>query len=120
MRFLADMGVSMSTVLALRLDGHDVIHLLEEGLTRLPDPEILGKARAEGRIVLTFDLDFGDLLVAGGYSLPSAVIFRLRNQTPASVTPKLLNLLRDRGKALVEGAVVIVADAGYRVRRLPI
>lgn len=62
MRFLADMGVSLSTVRAFRADGHDAVPLREEGLSRLPDAEILAKARREQRIVLTFDLDFGDLL----------------------------------------------------------
>jgi len=56
MRFLADMGVSMTTVDALRQAGEDVVHLRDEGLHRLPDNHILGKARREQRIVLTFDL----------------------------------------------------------------
>jgi predicted nuclease of predicted toxin-antitoxin system len=34
-------------------------------------------AGREQRIVLTFDLDFGDLLAAGAHALPSVVIFRL-------------------------------------------
>ncbi len=114
------MGVSMSTVRALRKEDHDVVHLLERGLTRLPDGEILTTAKTEGRIILTFDLDFADLLAAGGYALPSVVIFRLRNQTPASVTPKLLSLVDERPQDLLAGAIVAVTDAGYRVRRLPV
>jgi predicted nuclease of predicted toxin-antitoxin system len=61
MRFLADMGVSPLTVEALRQNGYEAVHLIEEGLERLPDPAILQKAKQEERIVLTFDLDFGDL-----------------------------------------------------------
>ncbi len=71
MRFVADMGVSRTTGEHLRDHGHDVIHLSEEGLHRLPDDEILGLALREQRIVLTFDLDFGDLLALGSLSLPS-------------------------------------------------
>ena len=58
MRFLADMGVSITTVHALREAGHDAVHLREEGLIRLPDPDIVAKAAQEHRVVLTFDLDF--------------------------------------------------------------
>jgi len=58
-RFLADMGVSITTVETLRAADHDAVHLREEGLVRLPDPEIVAKAARECRIVLTFDLDFG-------------------------------------------------------------
>ena len=45
MKFLADMGVSMTVVQRLRESGYDAIHLREEGLQRLPDPDILEKAR---------------------------------------------------------------------------
>ena len=46
MRFLADMGVSMTTVAALRAANHDTIHLRDEGLIRLPDPDIVAKVLA--------------------------------------------------------------------------
>jgi len=119
-KFLADMGVSMTTVGALRAHGEDVTHLREEGLSKLPDPQILEKAARDGRVVLTFDLDFGELLAAGGTTVPSVILFRLRNQTPAAVTPRLMQVLDACGQALEEGAIVIVEEHGYRVRRLPI
>jgi predicted nuclease of predicted toxin-antitoxin system len=74
------MGVSLTTVEALRAANHDAVHLRDEGLIRLPDPDIVRKALAEGRIVLTFDLDFGDILAIARGEAPSVVIFRLRNQ----------------------------------------
>ena len=86
MRFLADMGVSLTTIEALRAGNHDAVHLRDEGLIRLPDPGIAAKAVAEDRIVLTFDLDFGDILATARSQAPSVVIFRLRNQTPAAVS----------------------------------
>ncbi len=93
MKFLADMGVSVSTVRRLRDHGHDAVHLREEGLGRLPDVAILEKAKQEGRVVLTFDLDFGDLLATGAHRLPSVVIFRLHDETPPSVTARLLQVI---------------------------
>ena len=65
MRFLADMGVSQQVVEWLRTHGHDAVHLRDEGLQRLPNGEIFQKAAREQRIVLTFDLDFGEILAAG-------------------------------------------------------
>jgi predicted nuclease of predicted toxin-antitoxin system len=61
-RFLADMGVATRIVEWLRHAGHNAVHLREQGLHRLPDDEIFAKAAAEGRIVLTFDLDFGEIV----------------------------------------------------------
>jgi predicted nuclease of predicted toxin-antitoxin system len=120
MKFLTDVGASRTTAEELRSHGHDVLHLSEVGLHRLPDDEILTRAREEGRIVITFDLDFGDLLAAGGYSLPSVILFRLHNPAPLSVNSKLLEIISERGEDLERGAIVIVEDQRYRLRRLPI
>jgi len=79
MRFLADMGISPNTVAFLRAQGHDAIHLLEVELERLTDPAILEKALQEECILLTHDLDFGELLAASKAQLPSVIIFRLQN-----------------------------------------
>jgi predicted nuclease of predicted toxin-antitoxin system len=114
------MGVSRSTAAELRQRGHDVIHLSEAGLHRLPDSEILELARRENRIILTFDLDFSDLLATGIHALPSVIIFRLHDQTPASLDPRLLLLISEREPELGEGAIVMVEEKRYRLRRLPI
>ena len=62
MRFLADMGVSIRVVEWLRNNGHDAKHLREEGLHRIPNGEIFTKAIHEDRIIITFDLDFGEIV----------------------------------------------------------
>jgi predicted nuclease of predicted toxin-antitoxin system len=62
------MGVSLRVVDWLRNVGHDVVHLHEQRLQRLPDSDVFSKAAAERRVLLTFDLDFGEIvaLSAGG------------------------------------------------------
>ena len=52
------MGVAGRIVDWLRSEGHDAVHLRDEGLHRLPNGEIFRKAAVEQRIVLTFDLGF--------------------------------------------------------------
>jgi predicted nuclease of predicted toxin-antitoxin system len=112
------MGVSITTVEALRATDHDAVHLREEGLIRLPDPEIITKAAGEGRVVLTFDLDFGDILAAAQSETPSVIIFRLRNQAPATVNPRLFQVIGDCEAELAGGAIIIVEDGCYRIRKL--
>nr|WP_275994480.1 DUF5615 family PIN-like protein [Argonema antarcticum] len=117
---MADMGVSPLTVQALRQQGYNAVHLNEQGLDRLPDPDILEKARQEDRIVLTFDLDFGDLLAVSADVAPSVVIFRLKNTVPGFVSARLLLVISECGEDLATGAIVTVENNRYRVRRLPI
>jgi predicted nuclease of predicted toxin-antitoxin system len=114
------MGIARSSVRELRARGHDVEHLDELGLNEMSDPEVLVKAVADKRIVLTFDLDFGDLLAAGREELPSVIIVRVTNQRPDSVTPKLLDAIERFATPLSNGAVLIVEDTRCRLRRLPL
>ena len=55
------MGVDQRVVDWLREQGHEVAHLRDEGLHRMADEDVFAKAIAEDRIVLTFDLDFGEI-----------------------------------------------------------
>src|SRR5947207_11226061 len=118
MRLLADMGVSLRVVEWLRSSGHDAIHLRDEGLQTFPNGEIFQKAGREQRIVLTFDLDFGEILAASGGQTVSVILFRLRNTRSDFVIQRLADVLTQSSVELAEGAIVIVEDARHRVRTL--
>jgi predicted nuclease of predicted toxin-antitoxin system len=120
MRFLADMGVSLRVVEWLRACGHDAIHLRDEGLQKLPNGEIFQKAIRERRAVLTFDLDFGEIVAGSGGRSVSVILFRLRNTRADFVVQRLKVVLEQSTEALAQGAVVLVEDGRHRVRRMPI
>ena len=96
------------------------MHLLDQGLERLPDPEILTKARDENRILLTHDLGFGELVAASGEQLPSVIIFRLRNMQPSRVNLHLESIITEYRNPLEDGAVISVTEGQVRSRSLPI
>lgn len=120
MKFLADMGISPKTVDALGRLGYQAVHLQQQGLHQLTDVKILEKARREGYVLLTHDLDFGDLLAASGANLPSVIIFRLRNMRPEHVDVHLHRIISQCAKALQEGAIITVTEGRVRVRNLPL
>jgi len=120
MRFLADMGVSWRVVEWLQSAGHQAVHLRDEGLQTLPNGEIFKKAFLEQRIVLTFDLDFGEILAASGGLLVSVVLFRLRNTRSDFVIQRLETVLTRSSEDVIRGAIVVVEDGRHRVRKLPI
>ena len=119
MKFLADMGISPRVVSKLRERGHDAVHLQEGGLGRLPDGDILTKARAEGRVLLTHDLDFGELLAASGGKLPSVIIFRLKDMRAENVNFHLFGILEKQSSALDKGVICSVTEHRVRIRELP-
>ena len=126
MKFLADtplrahVGISPRVVSALREGGHDAVHLNEQGLGKMPDGEILTKARAERRVLLTHDLDFGELLAANHGELPSVIIFRLRDMRAENVIFHLFVILEKQTTALEKGVVCSVSERKVRIRALPI
>jgi predicted nuclease of predicted toxin-antitoxin system len=120
MKFLANMGISPATVKFLRELGHEASHLHEQHLDRMPDPEILAKARVEGAILLTSDLDFGELVAASGEQLPTVIIFRLKDMQPENVNSHLQKILEDHVNDLEQGSVLSVSENRIRVRKLPI
>jgi predicted nuclease of predicted toxin-antitoxin system len=120
MRFLADMGVSQRVVTWLRASGHDVVHLREQGLQKLPNGEIFEKATRERRVILTFDLDFGEIVALSRGARTSVAVFRLRDTRTETVIARLGRVLGESSDALEQGAVVIVEDGRHRVRPLPV
>ena len=120
MRFLADMGISIRVVGWLREQGHEVVHLREEGLQRLPNGKIFLKAVSEKRIILTFDLDFGEIAAHRKVEKTSVVIFRLHNTRAIHVINRLSNVIQESMEALGKGAVIIVEESRHRIRFLPI
>lgn len=119
-RFLADMGVSQGVTSWLREQNRDVVHLREVGLERLPDEEIFQKAIHEQRVILTFDLDFGEILALSGGKIVSIIVFRLNNTRTPFVIQRLDTVLLDVENDLHEGAIIVVEDGRYRIRKLPL
>jgi len=73
MRFLADAGVSPKTIEFLTPLGHEATHMRSLGLQRAPDAELVQRARTDYSVIITFDLDFGDILALGVLDKPSAI-----------------------------------------------
>ena len=120
MRFLADAGVSPKTVEFLKQLGNEAVHVRTLGLQRAADPELAGRARTDSSVILTFDLDFGDVLALGVLEEPSVIIFRLADEQSDAVNQRLSVVLAERSLELESGALILVEDTRYRVRKLPI
>jgi len=119
LRFLADMGVSQSVVEWLRSEGYDAVHLRDKGLQRLPDPEVFTEGLKEGRVLITFDLGFGEIVVSARQGV-SVVVYRLHDTRASHQVGRLRSVLNVVSEDLERGAVVVIEEERHRVRRLPI
>ncbi len=118
MRFLADMGISPATVAWLNQQGHDAKHLVERRLHKLSDREVFNKANTENRIVLTTDLDFGEIAVSADSAKISVIIFRQEDRTPTSINQHLEKAINTEKTELEKGVILIVQEGRFRIRHL--
>ncbi|MGM0426679.1 MAG: DUF5615 family PIN-like protein [Thermodesulfobacteriota bacterium] len=120
MKFLLDMGVSPETGCYLEKLGHNAVHLIEEGMDRATDSQIMEKALKEERIILTHDLDFGRMLAFSGDRGPSVVTFRLTNMRPENVNQFCKAIIDRFSDVMAEGAILSVGDKKIRRHLLPV
>lgn len=120
MRFLLDECLSQRLVSLLAAAGHDVIHVVDSGLAGRVDDDILEAARVEGRVLVSSDTDFGELLVRQDAPLPSLILFRQGNRAPEHQAETLLGNLEQVADDLDAGAIVVFTNDNIRIRELPI
>jgi predicted nuclease of predicted toxin-antitoxin system len=116
LRLLADENVHGGIVAGLRAAGHDVLWIAETQ-PGTGDEDVLGQARHEERVLLTFDRDFGELIIRRGFSPPSGVLYLRLPRTAVNLALQRLGAVLDRGEA-IEGSLIVIAPAKERRRKL--
>jgi predicted nuclease of predicted toxin-antitoxin system len=116
-RFLADESCDFSVVRALRAAGHDVAAVAEwPGGT--PDREVLESARAEARVLLTEDKDFGQLVFSALAGSGGVILIRYPT-TARNLLPSNVVRLTEKLGARLESVFVTLSPGRIRVNRLP-
>lgn len=117
MRLLANENIPGPLVAELRAAGHEVVWMVEEG-PGTADPFVIERASSEHRILLTSDLDFGELVFRVGVPAQSGVILlRLPSESLdrfVSVAMAALNSREDW-----EGQFSVVELGKIRMTALP-
>lgn len=75
MNLLADENIERLIVLWLREQGHDVLWVPESSPSVL-DHEIVNMARDQKRVILTYDLDFGEILFRERFACDGVILLR--------------------------------------------
>ncbi len=116
MRFLADECVDERIVRRLRAAGYDVVSAKAQ-LRGADDAAVLDTARADRRILITEDKDFGQLAVARRLLSSGIILVRSRGLPFKRLAERLLRAVEQYGEAL--GHLYLVID-GDRTRVRPL
>jgi predicted nuclease of predicted toxin-antitoxin system len=114
------MGIAQSVALWLKSQGHDAVHLNDEDLYKLQDILILEKTLVEKRIILTTDMDFGQLLAFNKSKPISVIQFRTSIFTPANIREKLQSVFEEFSNQLEGDFIITIEDNRTRFRKLPL
>ncbi len=121
MKFLVDNALSPQVAEALRQAGHEALHVRDLGLQAAEDGEILERAAAEDRIVVSADTDFGVLLAFRHQRRPSVILFRGDStHDPRRQSSLLLANLPALEADLTVGCIAVFEAARIRIRLLPV
>lgn len=112
MKFLVDANLGRKFTNLLKDEGHDALYS-KDILPLSSDEEILNKAEKEGRIVISNDKDFGELVFRLGKKSAGVIFLR----TAATDSKKRLELAKDAfDKA--QGKFIVVKEGQVKVRDL--
>ena len=106
MRFLADESCDAGMVRALQGTGHDVLSVAEAH-QGADDDRVIELSVVGGRILITEDKDFGQLVHAAGHGHVGIILLRYPFQTRHHIADQLVALVQDRGQVLSQAFVVI-------------
>jgi predicted nuclease of predicted toxin-antitoxin system len=121
MNLLLDMNISYEWRDILKNAGINCCHWSDVGDPRADDTTIFDWAKIHDFIVLTHDLDFGDILSATNAVAPSVIQVRLQKWLPDTENSQILiGLLGKYHVELKQGALIIIDIHKQRVRLLPL
>jgi len=116
MRFLADENVSRLVVDGLRAAGFDVVTVVATS-AGAPDDEVLGFADRDGRILITEDRDFGELVVRQRLAVLGVILIALDRLSNAAEAARVTEVARAHADRMA-GNLLVVEPGRVRVSPL--
>ena len=114
MKFLVDVGVSKKVEQWLKENGYDV-KAVRDINPKAGDSEILHIAIAEGRMVITMDKDFGELVYNSGKKHSGVLLLRLEDangEQKVEIVKKVLCEYADK----IETKFCVFQDGRLRIK----
>lgn len=115
MKFLIDAGVGKNVEDVVQDSGYDVKSMRKIDI-KAKDADILRLAVSEGRMIITMDKDFGELVYNSGMLHSGILILRLEDSTgkdKAAVVKRIIQGFADK----IENRFCVFQDGRLRIRR---
>jgi predicted nuclease of predicted toxin-antitoxin system len=117
MRILANENFPGDAVAALQARGHDIAWVRTDA-PGSSDPQVLARAQAEDRILVTFDKDFGELAFRSELPASSGVVL-FRTSAPSSSHVARVAVAALESRTDWAGHFAVIEDDRIRMTPLP-
>ncbi len=116
MKFLTDENIYTQMVEAIRSLSHDVLDIKEQNLFSMPDYDIIQMAQNTGRILITSDKDFSNILTYPPSRYQGIIVLRLSRLTINGATKRVVGFLKTLTEEQMEGKLAIIEPDRVRFR----
>lgn len=117
MRFKVDENLHEEVADVLRRHGHDAVTVYAQQMQGQVDDHVAAVCRQEGRVLVTQDLDFSNILAYPPQDYPGLIVLRLHDQSRPSVVAVVTRLSPLFATETLVGCLWIVDEVGLRVRQ---
>jgi predicted nuclease of predicted toxin-antitoxin system len=117
MRFKVDENLHEDIVEALRLRGHDALSVHDQKMRGASDVQLGEACRAEGRAIVSFDLDFANIRTYPPGDYPGLIVLRLADQSRPYVLRIFNSVLDLLDREVLAGCLWVVEEHRVRIRR---
>ncbi len=116
MKVLLDENLSPAHAARLRETGHDAIAVPDIGPSSASDAEVRSVAIAQGRILVTLDADFGNILRYPVAHTPGVIWLRLHPPAETKIQEALERCLTKLAYNVLAAKLVVVDEDKIRIR----
>ena len=111
-KFLADENIPIKAVKALKQKNIDIIPILQISPS-LSDREALDLANRQGRVIITFDTDFGKLAFKEKLKVKGIILLRFIPKSPQQIVKRIEYLIT--AGIPIENCFLVVREDSVRV-----
>lgn len=116
LKFLVDESSGKKLCTNLKAEGFDAIYV-GDIMGAATDEEVLKYAQKEGRILISNDKDFGELIFRRNKPSSGVVLLRIKNDVPSARTECIFSLIKKIGEKL-SGTFIVLTEEKYRIRTI--
>lgn len=117
-RFKVDESLHVEIADLLRERGYDAVTVFDQGLRGRNDHDIAELSQSEGRILISIDLDFSNILMFPPEKYPGLIVLRLRKKSRSAVRRVVTRVINHLDKEPLTGRLWVVDEHRIRIHHV--